>query len=213
MSLRDVSFAYGDHDVLRQVTLELASNETVAVMGPSGSGKSTLLAVAGMLEQPATGSVSYAGMGTPTGGRNRRLRQLRSIGWVFQSANALGQRSAVDNVALPLVSRGQTHHEARAHATEALRTLGIIHLAHQRAATLSGGELQRVCVARAMVTRPDIIIADEPTAQLDSTTSKVVIDNLKQAASLGSGVLIATHDAEVAARADRVVHLLDGRIR
>jgi len=213
VSLRDVSFAYAEHEVLRQVTLELAASETVAVMGPSGSGKSTLLAVAGMLEQPATGSVSYAGMDTSTCGRNPRLRRLRAIGWVFQSANALGQRSAVDNVALPLISRGQTHLEARAHASEALRTLGIIHLAHQRAATLSGGELQRVCVARAMVTRPDIIIADEPTAQLDSTTSKVVIDNLKQAAALGSCVLIATHDAEVAARADRVVRLLDGRLR
>lgn len=213
LTVEGIGHAYGGHEVLAGVTLEVTAGELTAVVGPSGSGKSTLLSIAGLLLRPDAGTVRVGdrppAWALPTAAR---LEALRAVGWVFQSMNALGRRTAGDNVVLPLVARGEARPTARRRARKALEEIGIDHLADQRAAELSGGELQRMCIARALAGRPDVVVADEPTGQLDHASSDRVVDALRRAADLGTAVLLATHDLEAAARADRVLHLRDGRL-
>lgn len=194
--------------VLQTIDLEVHRGEVAAVIGPSGSGKSTLLSIVGGLLAPTEGSVQV-GDGPRRRGRPR-LAEQRGIGWVFQTTNALGHRSVIDNVALPDRLRGGSEAAARDRAAELVDMLGLAAVATARASSLSGGELQRVCIARALAARPDVIVADEPTGQLDRVTSEQIGVALATAARAGAGVLIATHDHRLAAFADTVHRLVDG---
>lgn len=195
--------------ILRDVTVALTPGEVVAFMGPSGSGKSTLLSILGLLLRPTMGVVTLDGR---EGVHERDAARARAnqLAWVFQTTNVLGRRSAVDNVALALVARGRSHHTARRDAVGALGRVGLDRQAWQQARTLSGGELQRVCIARALIARPTVVLADEPTAQLDRSNADAVVAALLQLREGRTTVILATHDPLVAQCADRVVELVDG---
>lgn len=195
-------FPAGPDDILRGVDLYVADAESVAVMAPSGTGKTTLLAIAGGLIRPASGSVQYDGMAA-----DRALR--RSVGWVLQTVNLLPMHTALHNVALPLLAGGLPSREANHRAVAQLDVLRLGHLAERPARLLSGGEAQRIAVARALVSRPSILLADEPTANLDPHTALEVAATLLASES-GSSILIATHDPKVAALADRTLLLSEG---
>ncbi len=199
---------------LRGVSLEIHPGEFVAVVGPSGSGKSTLMHLVGCLDRPSEGRLRIGG---------RDVREMddaelatlrnRTIGFVFQSFQLLARTTAVDNVALPLVYRGVGRRERRARAVAALEAVGLAHRLTHRPAQMSGGEQQRVAVARALVGEPQLLLADEPTGNLDSRTGAEVMQLLEDLnADRGVAVVLVTHDRDVAARARRQVHLRDGRI-
>lgn len=209
-----VSHAFGDHRVLADISVQVRRGEWLAIVGPSGSGKSTLLSILGLLLVPDAGTVHVGGRGDVLGLRRRaRLAVMRDIGWVFQASNAQPRRQVLDNVAGPLILRGRGHSGARQAAQEILDRLGIGHLADMPARALSGGELQRVSIARAVVAQPTIVIADEPTGQLDASTTDEALSTLRRVSQFGTGVLVATHDLAVADRADRVLPLRDGRLQ
>ncbi len=199
---------------LRGVDLHVAAARFVAIMGPSGSGKSTLLYILGALEPPTEGRLLLEG--TDVGrlsDSDRTLLRRRRIGFVFQQFNLLPIFSAAENVALPLRLEGIREAEAQRRATEALATVGIEHRARHLPSQLSGGEQQRVAVARALVTRPALILADEPTGNLDSVAGNQLITMLRRLVDDERQTLVlVTHDNNVASRADRVIHVRDGRI-
>lgn len=192
--------------VLDEVELRVADDEVVALMGPSGSGKTTLLAVIGGMLAPVAGHVTLDGRPVV-----EAVRSL-DISWILQTTVAVPHRSALDNVAIGRLARGDTRPAARAVARAALDTLGLGALAGRTAGRLSGGELQRVGVARGLVSSPRLLLADEPTAQLDRRSALTVADALVALRPTGTMVLIATHDPLVADRADRVLTLRDGRL-
>ena len=201
-------------DALRGVDLELARGEFVALVGPSGSGKSTVLNLIGGLDRPTSGEVwiddtELSGSDEKTLTRHRR----RQVGFVFQSFNLLPRLTAEENVALPLMFSGVPEKERRARARELLERVGLsARLAH-RPTQLSGGEQQRVAIARALVGQPIILLADEPTGNLDTTTGVEIMRLLKKLnQEHGLTLLVVTHDPEVAAFADRVVRLRDGQV-
>lgn len=196
--------------VLRDVSLSIEAGTSIALMGPSGSGKTTLLGVFGLLFAPSEGAVLLDG--TPITGRDATRLRAEVFGWVFQGTNVLPRRTALENAALGLLARGFAVAPAHAAAGAALDAVGIGHLAGQPANTLSGGELQRVCIARAIAVEPRFILADEPTGQLDSATTVGVIEALVSNRPARSSVIIATHDPEVARCCDRVVHIRDGQL-
>ncbi len=201
-------------DALRGVDLAIPPGEFVAVMGPSGSGKSTLLHLIGGLD-PATGGSVHVGGDDLAAMDDDTLTLLRRkrIGFVFQAFNLLGVLSAHENVALPLVIDGMSASQADRRAAEALRSVGIDERRRHRPGELSGGEQQRVAIARALVTDPLILLADEPTGNLDSATGDQIIAILRNLADdKGQTIMMVTHDPRHAAIADRVVRLRDGRI-
>jgi ABC-type lipoprotein export system ATPase subunit len=212
LTLRAVSHRYrADLPwVVRGVDLEVGDGESVALMGPSGSGKTTVLSILGLLTHPAEGEVLLGGRSVGRGEASE-LR-TREFSWVFQTANALLRRSALDNAALQLLARGAEPASARKTATVELERVGVGHLAGRAARLLSGGELQRVCVARALAAAPRWILADEPTGQLDRATTMEVASALIEQRPVGTAVIIATHDPEVAARCGRVIRLIDGAV-
>jgi ABC-type lipoprotein export system ATPase subunit len=214
IALRNVGHAYTADGVavLREVSLTIDAGETVALMGPSGSGKTTLLTILGLLTAPSSGEVLLDGEAVPRGGPMLARIRAGRFGWVFQTANALPRRTALDNAALGLLVRGQSNSTARAQAIEALHAVGVGHLAANQARQLSGGELQRVCIARALAARPSFILADEPTGQLDHATTLDVTAALLRNRPEGVAVVVATHDAEVARQCDRLIRVTDGRI-
>ncbi len=199
-------------EVLRSVSLSLSPGEIVALMGPSGAGKSTLLQIAGLLEHPDAGEVSLAG--EPCG----RLSDLRRtglrgfyLGFVYQFHHLLPEFSALENVVLPQMIAGVGKGEARARAHDLLSTVGLADRAGHRPGQLSGGEQQRVAIARALANRPKVLLADEPTGNLDRQTAESVFDMLLDAVRGGGlAALIATHNPDLARRMDRVVTLRDG---
>jgi putative ABC transport system ATP-binding protein len=217
ISLERVSrvYAMGHVDVpaLVDVSLDVEPGEFVAIVGPSGSGKSTMMHILGCLDRPSAGSYRLAG--TPVGDLDddslARVRS-RTIGFVFQSYNLLPRTTALDNVATPLLYQGIGRTERQRRAREALERLGLGDRLHHEPTELSGGQQQRVAVARAIVTEPALILADEPTGNLDSHTGAEVMGLLRELNDAGRTVILITHDADVAAAADRQVHLLDGRI-
>jgi putative ABC transport system ATP-binding protein len=197
---------------LQGVDLRIASGEFVAVMGPSGSGKSTLLHLLGCLETPSAGHLWLEGrdVSTLSGDERARLRSTR-IGFVFQTFNLLPRLSALDNVTLPLLYQRHVP-DARQRAVEALERVGLDHRTGHRPTELSGGECQRVAIARALVTEPAIILADEPTGNLDTETGEGIMRLLSALNDDGRTLLAVTHSAQVAACAGRILHMRDGRI-
>jgi putative ABC transport system ATP-binding protein len=211
-----LTVAYGEGDTrvtaLDEVDVAVAAGSFTAVMGPSGSGKSTLLHCLAGLERPTSGRVLLAG-GDIAGLGDRELTRLRrrSVGFVFQSFNLLPALTAEENVRLPLDLAGVRPAAARVH--EALDAVGLADRRTHRPAQLSGGQQQRVAVARALVTRPEVVVADEPTGNLDSRTGAEVLRLLQEAVRVhGRTVVMVTHDARAAAYADRALLLVDGRV-
>ncbi len=198
--------------VLDDVDLTIGAGEFVAVLGPSGSGKSTLLALTAGLDRPTSGKVRIAGREIHDLSEDAlAILRRRTIGFVFQSYQLLDNLTARENVMLPLELVGERG--ARARADELLRSVGLGDRAHHYPAQLSGGEQQRVALARAFATEPPILLADEPTGNLDSATGAGVLDLLADLRDrCGSTLVLVTHDPAVAGRADRRVHLCDGRI-
>jgi putative ABC transport system ATP-binding protein len=195
------------------VTLDVRRGEMVALVGPSGCGKSTLLNLVGCVDLPSGGAVYVDGHATNELDDDRltRLRRDR-VGTVFQFFNLLPALRAADNVALPLVLQRVARREIDARVTAALASVGLADKARAYPAQLSGGQLQRVAIARAVVHRPAILLADEPTGNLDSATGATVLALLRAFADGGQAILMATHSDEAAAICDRVVHMRDGRI-
>jgi putative ABC transport system ATP-binding protein len=200
-------------DALRDVDLEVGSGELVAVVGPSGSGKSTLLHVMGTLERPTGGLLRIAGHAV-AGLSDARLSGLRArhIGFVFQHFHLLEGTSALDNVAGGLLYRGLPSRQRRRLAAEALERVGLAHRLHHRPGQLSGGERQRVAIARAVAGRPSVVLADEPTGNLDSRSGRDVVALLLELNRQGTTIVVITHDHDVAAAFPRQVALRDGRV-
>jgi len=209
---------YGDHGhpvrALHEVNLAVEEAEFLAVMGPSGSGKSTLLYLLGGLDRPTAGTVRLrdTDLGTLSDEALSRLRR-QQMGFVFQFYNLLPILGARENVAIPLILDGMKRSKALEHADAMLAKVGLAERAAHRPAELSGGEQQRVAIARAMVTDPAVILADEPTGNLDSQSGDEVVALLRRAASdWGRTIVMVTHDPRIAAHADRIIFLKDGQI-
>jgi putative ABC transport system ATP-binding protein len=196
------------------VDLEVAKGEFVALVGPSGSGKSTLLSLLGGLDRPTEGQISVGDLELG-GASDKQLVMYRRerVGFIFQSFNLLTTRTAVENVETPLILGEVKPKERRQRAMELLGEVGLAARAHHKPNELSGGEMQRVAVARSLANRPLLLLADEPTGNLDSKTGKGILDMLRYAVhSQGVTLVLVTHDMHVASHADRIVHMLDGRI-
>jgi putative ABC transport system ATP-binding protein len=214
LELRGVSKDYGgDVHALRDVTVEIATGEQVAVVGASGSGKTTMLTVMGTLERPTSGEVRVAGRDVVKATDNE-LAGLRAheIGFVFQGFHLQDGMSAVENVASGMLYTGMPVRERRVAAREALERVGLGHRLEHRPQQLSGGERQRVAIARALAKRPFIILADEPTGNLDSKSGHEVLALLHQLASEGATLALITHDNQIAESFPRQIRMLDGEI-
>ena len=200
-------------DALRDVSIAVGDGEFVAIVGPSGSGKSTMMNIIGCLDRPTAGIYRLAGTPVAELGDDglARLRS-RTIGFVFQSYNLLPRTSALDNVATPLLYQGVGRRERVARATAALERLGLGDRLDHEPTALSGGQQQRVAVARAIVTDPALILADEPTGNLDSAAGRDVLAVLRELHAAGRTIVLITHDVEVAAAAERQIHIRDGMI-
>lgn len=195
-----VTFAYPGQPapVVNDVSFRVASGESAAIVGPSGSGKTTLLSIVGGLVAPTAGSVRRDGP---------------AVAWVTQTTNVLGRRTVRDNAALGAFLGDVGWAQSCARADDALASVGLAPHAHQQARQLSGGELQRLCIARSIAMRARLVLADEPTGQLDGATSRAVTDVLLAIRDRGAGLLVATHDLTLAHRCDHVLVLADGRLR
>ena len=199
---------------LAGVDLAVLPGDSLAIMGPSGSGKSTLLGLLGGLDRPTSGTLAFEGRDVATLPDDELARvRNRIVGFVFQNFQLLPRTSALGNVALPLVYRGVSRAERRRRAAEALAAVGLAHRMDHRPSQLSGGEQQRVAIARALVTEPRMLLADEPTGNLDSRAGEEVLTLLTRLhAERGVALVVVTHDASVAARLGRVLHVRDGRL-
>ncbi len=202
-----------ERPVLRGLSLEVDRGEWVAAMGPSGCGKSTMLHLLGGLDLPDAGSIrlgddEVTALAAPDRARLRRRR----VGYIFQQYNLIPHLDVAANVELPQRLAGASRHEARARSIELLDALGLAGRERNLPGTLSGGEQQRVAIARAVANHPDLLLADEPTGALDSESAALVLDLLRAQHDAGQTIVMVTHDPDVAAAADRIVHVLDGQI-
>jgi putative ABC transport system ATP-binding protein len=218
IELVGVTKTYGQGAValqaLRGVDLVVEQGEFVAIMGPSGSGKSTAMNILGCLDVPTTGSYRFRGTAVETLTRNQRaLLRRHYLGFVFQGYNLLGRTSALENVELPLLYRGEPPAARHAAAREALAAVGLTGWEHHAPAALSGGQQQRAAIARAIVTHPSVLLADEPTGNLDTLRSREIMDLIVALnRDRGITVLMVTHEPDMAAYARRVVRFVDGRV-
>jgi len=198
---------------LAGIHLDIRKGEYVAIAGPSGCGKSTLLSILGLLDSPTTGTYVLNGQPVQTLNMGQRARiRNREIGFIFQSFNLIGDLTVFENVELPLTYRGMKAAERKERSNQALERVGMAHRAKHLPSQLSGGQQQRVAVARALVGSPSILLADEPTGNLDSKNGEAVMELLQDLHRNGSTICMVTHDPRFARHADRTVHLFDGRI-
>ena len=218
LELRNVTRTYassaGELDVLRGAELTLRAGELVGLVGPSGSGKSTLLHLAGLLEPPQSGDILLEGVACGTLS-DKKLTDLRrhKLGFIYQFHHLLAEFSAEDNIAMPLMIAGVSRKDARAKADALLGEMGLSDRGHHQPGQLSGGEQQRVAIARALANDPRLVIADEPTGNLDpDTTERVFATLIKMARSEGAAVLVATHNMSLIKHMDRVLTLKDGKL-
>ncbi len=217
IKLEKVSKVYGIKvkvTALQDIDLSIEEGEFVAIVGPSGSGKTTLLTIMGTLAKPTSGKVYVYGNDVTTMDDDELSKVRNSyIGFVFQNYNLVERMSAVENVELPLIARGVSKRERRETAMRILETLGLGELAYMKPTEISGGQQQRVSIARALAQNPKIVLADEPTANLDSKSGETVLKTFQQAnREFKTTVVIITHDPDVASYARRRVYLRDGRI-
>ena len=216
IQLKGVTKTYGSGatalQALKGVDLTIEAGDFVAIMGPSGSGKSTAMNTLGCLDSPTTGEYLFNGVHVETLSRDQRARlRRRFLGFVFQGFNLLARTSAQENVELPLLYRGETAKSRHALATKALASVGLTGWEHHTPAELSGGQQQRVAIARAIVTEPAVLLADEPTGNLDTHRSKEIMELLWGLnVNHGITVLMVTHEADMAAYAKRIVRFVDG---
>lgn len=211
----DRTFEVGDQPVhaLRHIDLEIPAGAYVSVMGPSGSGKTTLLNILGLLDRPDRGEYRFGGVETTGLDEEQRARLRREqIGFVFQAFHLIPRLSAAENVALPLVLAGVPPAERRERVAAILAALGLSDRAHHRPDQLSGGQRQRVAIARATIMRPRLLMADEPTGNLDRASGQEVIATLERLNQEGLTLMIVTHDPELGARARRCIRMVDGAI-
>ena len=198
---------------LSGIHLEIETGEFVSIAGPSGCGKSTLLSILGLLDSPSGGNYSLNGKPVENLSLAERARiRNREIGFIFQSFNLIGDLSVYENVELPLTYRGMATAERRKRTTEALERVGMAHRAKHLPSQLSGGQQQRVAVARAIVGQPLILMADEPTGNLDSKNGDAVMELLRELHRGGATICMVTHDQRFARHADRTIHIFDGQI-
>jgi putative ABC transport system ATP-binding protein len=218
VALENVSRHYGRGDfevaAVEAVNLEVGEGEFVAIMGPSGSGKSTLLNLVGALDRPTSGRVLAAGRDiSALGAKDAARYRRREVGFIFQSFNLLPRFNVLENIAMPLVFEGTAPAERRRRAEALVERFGLTERARHKPATLSGGEKQRVAIARALVNEPRVLLADEPTGNLDSRNAELVIETLVNLNHLqGQTILLITHETEVAEAAGRTVRMRDGSI-
>ncbi len=217
INLTDIKKKYemGDNVVyaLNGVNLQIADDEFVAIIGPSGSGKSTLMNVIGCLDIADEGeyTIDDINIADYTEGQLSTLRN-KKIGFIFQQFNLLAKLTAYENIELPLIYQGLPAKERKLRVSEALEQVGLAERMHHRPNELSGGQQQRVAVARALATKPSLILADEPTGNLDSKTGKEIMKLMKELHKKGNAIVLITHDGDVAKQAERRVHIVDGII-
>lgn len=217
IDIRDLCKVYrmGDVEVhaLRGVSFTAEKGELIAIMGPSGSGKSTLMDILGCLSKPTDGEYYLEGeeVGKLSDNRLAEIRN-RKIGFVFQSFNLLPRTTALHNVELPLIYGGVRRRERRVRSQEALDAVGLGDRVHHKSNELSGGQIQRIAIARALVNNPSMIFADEPTGNLDTSTSKDIMAIFQRLNEEGNTIIMVTHEAEIAEYAQRVIHIRDGLI-
>lgn len=214
ITLKDINKYYGKLHVLHSVNLEISKGEIIAIVGPSGAGKTTLLQIAGTLDRPDNGIITFNGHNV-LDWKDKKLSHFRNqhIGFIFQSHRLLPEFTALDNAAMPAMIGGISLKKSRERAMHLLERLGVEGRAHHKPSQMSGGECQRVAIARALVNSPDVIFADEPTGSLDSTNResiKHIITELRE--ELGQTFVIVTHDPSLADIADRIIKMRDGRI-
>jgi putative ABC transport system ATP-binding protein len=212
---RELTKVYGRGEnrveALTGINMNIEPGEWIAIMGPSGSGKSTLMNLIGLLDRPTSGSYTLDGRDVSRLRDSELARARRDlIGFVFQSYNLLPRESALKNVELPMVYAGVGRKERRKRALGVLETVGLAERAHHRPPELSGGQMQRVAIARALVNGPALLLADEPTGNLDTVSGAQILDLFEELNASGVTVVVVTHDAEVAARTQSVVELRDG---
>jgi putative ABC transport system ATP-binding protein len=199
---------------LRGVSLQVDQGDYVAIAGPSGSGKSTLLQLLGGIDTPSSGSVELLGTPLETLGDSELTRlRLTRLGFIFQRFHLLPVLTARENIELPMAEAGVRRPERQARARELLDFVGLGHRAEHRATQLSGGEMQRVAIARALANRPAVVLADEPTGELDAATGQEILGLFRRLNRSGTTLVVVTHDDRLAAEAGRVIHMLDGTIR
>jgi len=210
------TFQVGDEIVhgLDDVSLEINDGEYVSIMGPSGSGKSTLLNVLGLLDKPDEGQYYLADQNIVQLSDNEQAKTRREkIGFVFQAFHLVPRLTAAENIALPLTLSGVSQDEREQRVTEVIESLSLTDRAHHRPDQLSGGQRQRVAIARAVISKPVLLLADEPTGNLDHKSGMEVINILEELNQQGITLLVVTHDADLGERAHRIVHMVDGRIK
>jgi putative ABC transport system ATP-binding protein len=217
IKLKDLTKVFATDEVethaLSNVSLEIARGEYVSIGGPSGCGKSTLLSILGLLDSPTQGDYELNNRPVAELPASERARvRNREIGFIFQSFNLIGDLTVFENVELPLTYRGMRPAERRQRVTEALERVGMAHRAKHLPSQLSGGQQQRVAVARAVAGEPVILLADEPTGNLDSKSGEAVMDLLHELHQTGATICMVTHDPRYARHAERNIHLFDGRI-
>ena len=217
ITMRDLSKVYRsatiEYPALRGIDLTINEGEFVSIMGPSGSGKTTLMNIIGLLDNLTGGYYELKGIdSSELGDGSRASLRNRTIGFIFQSFNLLPQMNLIDNVALPMLYAGIPARERRDRAREALKHVDLERWSKHRPTEISGGQQKRVAVSRAMVMRPSILLADEPTGNLDSTAAEAVLKLFHELHDIGVTVIIITHDINVAHHADRLIELFDGRI-
>ena len=215
IEIKDLRKSFGKLDVLRGVDLNIERGETISIVGPSGAGKTTLLQLIGTLDRPDSGSIRYDGkeLSTMSASQLANFRN-RHIGFVFQFHQLLPEFTAIENITIPALIAGESQSAATKKAMELLKIMGLEERAHHKPSQMSGGENQRVAVARALINRPDVILADEPSGSLDSKNKeelhKLFFDLRDR---LGQTFIIVTHDEELAKLTDRTIRMVDGVIK